>query len=198
MPQFEDFARHRADTNAAPADVSETIIAVRRRAGALARAARTRDLIETTLAFLMLPLFVWLAFRIPYPVSKAGAVLVAAGCVVVPVRLRQARGYPVDPSLPVSVALEAARAHLQAQARLLRSVLWWYLVPLLGGVMLLFLGAPIGPLGHAASVVVVVGSAAVLHRANAGAARRHLDPLIVRLTELSNEFAAPDSGDHSA
>lgn len=177
-----------------PADAAAAVAAVRERATAVDHAAKARDLLETGVAALMLPLFAWLALQVPHPLSKVGATMIAAGCVLVPLRLRLARGHPVDAALPVLVALAAERARLESQAALLNSIGWWYLGPLLGGALLFLLGAPLHPIADASAVIVIGFCGVVLYRANIAAVRRELDPLIARINDLMRDLHEPTPG----
>lgn len=173
------------------ADHADVVARVRERSATLDRAARARDLVESAVALLMLPTFTWLAVQVPSPVSKAGAALIAAACVLIPVRFRAARGRPIDPALPVVVALAAERARLEAQAALLRSIAWWYLGPLLCGVALFLLGAPLSPMADVVGALVIVSVGVVLHRANVAAVHRDVDPQVAHITKLMEGIDEP-------
>jgi hypothetical protein len=112
---------------------AEELAAVTERAAELDRAVRRRDRIETVVALALLPIFGWVAWATPHPVSAVGAATVALACVVIPVRLRMARRRRPDPGLPLEQSLRAELDRIRAQERLLGSVAWWYLAPLGAG-----------------------------------------------------------------
>jgi hypothetical protein len=111
-------------------------------------------------ALALLPIFAWVAWATPHPVSAVGAAIVALACVVIPVRLRLARRHRPDPGLALAQSLRAELDRIRTQERLLGSVAWWYLAPLGAGVILFMAGAPVAPLfkvGYAAVVVAFFG-----------------------------------------
>ena len=90
---------------------------------------------------LISPVFVFLLAHSSW-VTRGGALLVLAGCVVTLLRLRRARSSQpaASAALPLAVVLRAERERVEAQIRLLRSVLWWYIAPLMAGVVLVMAG----------------------------------------------------------
>lgn len=178
---------------APPPPLHERIAAVRARASALERLVRLRDRTETVVALLMLPLFGWLAFRVPSPVSKVGAMLVAASCVVIPLRLRGARQATRDAGAPVLTALRAERQRLQAQLQLMRSAGWWYVAPLVVGVTCFLAGARTSLAARLAMIAVGFLVGLVLLIANRRAAERELAPVVARLDEALYELQHADA-----
>lgn len=147
------------------------------RADRLDRIVRRRDRLETGTALLLLPLFAWLAFRTPHPVSAMGAAIVAVACVGIPIRLHLARRVAPDPALPTAEAVPRALARIRAQQRLLNSVAWWYLAPLGVGVVMFVAGSPAAPwfkIGYA--LLTALGLGLLLHL-NRRAVRRELAPV---------------------
>jgi hypothetical protein len=156
---------------------AEELAAVTERAADLDRAVRRRDRIETAVALALVPIFGWVAWATPHPVSAVGAAIVALASVVIPVRLRLARRRQPVPGLPLAQSLRAELDRIRAQERLLGSVAWWYLAPLGAGVILFMAGAPVAPLfkvGYAAVVVLFFGRLLWL---NLEAVRRDLRPV---------------------
>jgi hypothetical protein len=185
--------REHAPGPTAPA-IGERIVAVRARATELERLVRLRDRTETVTALLMLPLFGWLAFRVPHPAAQAGAALIALGCVLVPMRLRAARARPMDPGTPVYAALREERTRLHAQLRLLRSVGWWYLAPLFVGVILFLAGARASLTVRLLLIAVTIVAGIALLALNRRTAQRELAPVIARLDDVLHELERDEEG----
>lgn len=164
-------------------NAQEEIEMVRTRAAELGRIVRRRDRLETVVALLMFPLFLWLAVTTPYRISAVGAAIIAAFCIVIPIRLRLARRAAPDPTQPVAHALRAELQRIHAQERLLGSVAWWYLAPLGAGAILFVLGAPAPAMfriGYAFFVVIFMG---LLLRLNLRAVRHQFRPVAREIEE---------------
>ncbi|MGH7445333.1 MAG: hypothetical protein ACREKM_10670 [Longimicrobiales bacterium] len=141
-------------------DPAQELRAVRARAADLARTVRRRDWIETGIALVLLPLFAWQAARGPTLLASIGAAIIAVACILIPLRLRHARGRSPDPTLPVLDALRAELQRVRAQERLLGTVAWWYFGPLGIGVILFVGGSSASAafrIGYAVVVVLLYG-----------------------------------------
>ncbi|MET0400588.1 MAG: hypothetical protein ABW277_27610 [Longimicrobiaceae bacterium] len=160
---------------------AEEVAAVRARAAELARVVRRRDLLETGAALAILPVFAWRAATAQHPLAAAGAAIIAAACVLIPIRLWAARRGDPDPGQPVAAALRTELARIRAQERLLGSVAWWYVGPISLGLLLSTAGGSGPPLYRAAYAASVVALSAWLLRLNRRAAREELRPVAEEL-----------------
>lgn len=175
-------------------DPAQELRAVRARAARIARTVRRRDWIETGTALVLLPVFAWWAVDGPTLMSSIGAAIIAVACIVIPLKLRHARGPEPDPTAPVLDALRAELRRVRAQERLLSTVAWWYFGPLGIGVILLVGGTNTSAalrIGYAIVVVMVFGG--LLHL-NLRTARdicwpvaRDLEMWIAELEKASDE-----------
>jgi hypothetical protein len=160
----------------------------------LARDVRRRDLVESGLALVMVPFFGACVFLGAHPVARIGAAILTLSCLLIPLRLRAARRCfePAPREGSLRAFLLAERERVRAQAQLLRSVLWWYLLPLGLGVVLLFGGGTRSfalSLGYAGLVIAFYGW---IYRLNQNAVSRELDP---RRDQLETLLAALDRDD---
>jgi hypothetical protein len=187
MTRFEDLGKH-PEPAVTATEVSLTVAQVRDRAVELDQIVRLRDRVETWTALAVLPVFGWLAYRVPAPVAKVGALLIVLGCIITPLRLRAARGGAIDRTRPVVEVLRRERDWATSQRHLLASVGWWYLAPLLGGVALFFAGSR-GPIGvKVAGITATALMGFVLLVANRRAAERELVPFIRQLDDTIREL----------
>ena len=177
---------------------ADELAAVTERAAELDRAVRRRDRIETAVALALLPIFAWVAWATPHPVSAVGAVIVALACVAIPVRLRLARRRRPDPGLPLAQSLRAELGRIRAQERLLGSVAWWYLAPLGAGVILFVGGAPVAPLFKVGYAAVVVAFFGWLLHLNLRAVRSDLQPVARELESWLAELDEPSTAEAGA
>ncbi len=180
-----------AGESAVPAAV---LASVEDRARRLARDVRRRDLVESGLALIIAPFFGACVFLGAHPVARIGAAILTVSCLLIPLRLRAARRRfePAPREGSLRAFLLAERERVRAQAQLLRSVLWWYLLPLGLGVVLLFGGGTRSfalSLGYA---LLVIAFYAWIYRLNQGVVARELDP---RRDQLDTLLAALDQDD---
>jgi len=104
---------------------------------------RRRDFLEIGVALLMVPLFSYYFYRDSNPMVKLGAAIIIATNFVVVYKLLEAKRakHVVDPGSPVAGQLSISLLRVERQIRLLKSVLWWYLLPFFVGVVFLLLGS---------------------------------------------------------
>lgn len=190
--QFEELPtlwRRRPSPPAAcgPADLVSRLA---ERSRTLDAQVRRRDRLEIGVALALVPVFGAAAVLSPILVSRVGAAILALTCLAIPWRLLAARrGVPSSPlDRPLVDFAREERERVLAQRRLLASIVWWYLLPLYVGIVLIVGG--VQPLGRTAAYAVV--SAAVyagIYALNRRAIANELDP---RLTELGELLADAD------
>lgn len=100
---------------------------------------RTRNYTEYAAAVLVIAIFGWVAFLVPEPVVKAGALLTAVGAAYVAFALHRKAGAAVPRPDGSESLLDFHRGELVRQRRALATVPQWYLAPFVPG-MLLFIG----------------------------------------------------------
>lgn len=158
---------------------------VQSRAREMEETIRRRDRRESIAAgvvflFFLLPLITgpWL--------SRIGAGIALAACIVIVLQMRRARrAQPTsshDRSLAEALAME--RTHMLAQIRLLRTVPWWYAGPLAVGVVLVYAGASGATWSTLLYAVAVAVLSAVIIALNRRAVRTELLPALRALDQL--------------
>ena len=156
---FDDLRSSWQETNgeSLSAEQREEIVArVCRRVERLGASILRRDVIETVAAVAVIFFFSGFFLRSDIPVAKTGAAIVVASAVFIIYKLHRTRlvqkPTPLDASVRQFCKTEMER--LDRQIRLGRSVLWWYIIPPLVGVNLLFSG--VAGFGTAAEVYLIV------------------------------------------
>lgn len=147
-----------------------------------------RDRRETWIAWILVPVFVWLAVITPHRLSALGAGIVVLSCVLIPFVLRASRVEPLSASLPLVDAIRLELRRVEAQRRILRTVAWWYAGPLWLGVTL-FIAGPLSPAAAGGAAVLTACFFGGLVAWNQVVVRRELDP---RLAELRLALDAED------
>lgn len=164
---------------------------VKQKSQAFDDAIRKRDRRETIAGTVVGLFFLPFVFIMdPSWLTQVGVALVLAGIALTIWMPRRARRRSTDASLglPLADVLRSERAKLDAQIRLLRNVLWWYIGPLAIGIVLVVLGTgglSWYTLGYAVLMAVV---SAVVYRLNQQAVRRRLLPRRRELTRLLHEM----------
>jgi Sec-independent protein secretion pathway component TatC len=161
---------------------------IRRKARQFEKRISRRNLREYVGAALGIAAFTFYIFKFSSPTIRAGSALIIAGmiCIVIQIYKRASPGtLPADAPLTVSIAFH--RGELVRQRDLLRSVVWWYIGPIVPG--LIVFGAGITPRRGEASLlnaVPLVCMFGLVVWANRRAASR-LDRQIAELDNLESQ-----------
>jgi len=125
---------------------SRLLIALEGKMTRMEKTIRKRDLVETTTALLMIPVFGYFAYEIPFMVSKIGCILsmIWFGYVIFKLRDVKKHKLPVDLSLSFREQLENQKAYFLQEAKLIDDVFYWYLLPpfVAHAIVILGLGDP--------------------------------------------------------
>jgi uncharacterized membrane protein YdcZ (DUF606 family) len=128
---------------------------VRSKAQQFEKRVSRRNLREYIGGAIGIAIFTFYVFKFPSPMARTGSLLIIAGLVVIMIQIykRASPGrLPVD--LALTASLEFHRRELVRQRDLLRSVWWWYLGPLVPGLVVFVAG--IAPPRGAAAVINAV------------------------------------------
>jgi len=166
--------------------------AARARAAELEANVRRRDWRETVVALVMAPVFLLLAFSATSALATAGALIVVAACLYIPLRLRTARRSIESAGLPVADALRLELEQVEAQQRLLGSTILWYFGPLGLGVALYIAGGTAPLLSRTLQIGALIVLYGLLAVWNIRVARRDLAPTAAALRQAIHEIEAAD------
>jgi hypothetical protein len=122
-------------------DLSRLMIDLNKKMRSIERAIRRRDRREIVAAVLMIPIYGYLAYEIPFMMSKIGSIVILIWCVYVIFKLRnvQKTKRKTDLSLSFSEQLESQKTHMTQQVKLLDTVLYWYILPpYIGNIIFIF------------------------------------------------------------
>jgi len=148
-----------------------------------------RDLLESAAAAAVFLFFGWLAWHDPSWPVRSGALTVMGGSALIFWHLRRTRTRFADAPTdqPVKQMLQHERAKVGAQIRLLESVLWWYIAPLVIGLLLVTVGDNgWSTFTFVYGTIALLGSA-VIYALNQRAVRRSLRPRHEELTRLLDQ-----------
>ena len=164
---------------ASPAPDSELIPRMKTKMKKFNRTLFWRDARELIVCVFLALYFSYMIPLSPSRLSAAGCVVIVLSCIFIGWRLVAARrAHPrVPETAPTGDFVRAELASVKRQIHLLRTVLWWYLLPLFIGVELFLFGFP-QPIGNLMGpTAVVVGVFAFVYWLNQWAVRKTLVPL---------------------
>ena len=171
-------------------DEEELLARVREQSEAFERRIRRRDLLETLAAVLVAGLFGYEAATAATWLARIGAAIVVLSSGFVVWWMRRARKAGPARAADRSVAdrLRAERERVEAQIRLLDTVVWWYLAPPTVGATLFIVGLGAGTAGTLVSLAVVAAVFGAIWYLNRRAVRTHLRPRRDELIRLLEEL----------
>ncbi len=104
------------------------------------RQVRWRDYRECAAAFICIAIFARLAFVLPSAIARGAAAFLVATCLLTIVMLIRANPgrHETEKATSVREFCESEIRHIESQIRLLRSVAYWCVVPIVAGVNVLF------------------------------------------------------------
>lgn len=154
-----------------------------------------RDLLESIAALAVFLFFSWTLLQAPSWWGRAGALIVMAGSAFVFWRLRRARTRYDAPTSdrPVAEVLRTERAKVEEQIQLLDNILWWYLSPLVLGVLLIIVGSNGWSWGTLLQTGAVLLIAAAIYVLNQRGRRCTFEPRREKLTRLLEQVKETES-----
>jgi hypothetical protein len=166
---------------------TQLISAMQTKMTQLRRTLLARDVRELLACVIVGVVFGIYFFTQRAPVTRLGALITVCGAVFIAWRILRARRTS-PPAAPDATVVESARAELHSvrtQAELLRTILWWYLLPLSIGTLVFVWGTPMNnPTFQIGFTVGTVALDAFLYWLNQRARRTQLLPVEAQLEAL--------------
>jgi hypothetical protein len=173
---------------------AQVISAMQKQTTQLRRTLLARDARELVACAFVAVVFGIYYFIFRAPIMRLGALITVAGSIFIGWKLLHARR-TTPAAKPDATVLESLRAELHSvrtQSQLLRSVAWWYLLPLAVGGLVFVWGMPFGGLGFTVGVILfkivfTLFSLALdvwIYRLNQGAVSKQLLPVEAQLESL--------------
>jgi Flp pilus assembly protein TadB len=163
---------------------------IRARAARFERRINRRNIREYFAGLIGAAIYAYYIWKFPNAFMRAGSAMIIAGVLFVMWRLyRHGRVARLPQDLGLNASLDFHRRHLVRQRDLLRSVFWWYLLPMVPG-LLVFLKGSLGARGfqfrQTPFLGMIVGFFVWIWWINQRAAKR-LDRQIAELDRLENQ-----------
>lgn len=136
-----------------------------------------RDKREITLAICSVVILAIFMSWIPGFQAKIGAGLIIWGCLFTIYKLRMARKPKGNPAIDLRQYLDAAKLNIEGQINLMRTIVFWYLLPAYCGVVVFFTGLPISLTVKMLLVSGAAGLYLLIYQANTKVLKNELFPM---------------------
>lgn len=185
--ELKDLWRRQKLEAASPVDPRTQIEAMRKKMSQLRRALHARNFRELAVCALVIIIFSVYFVIIPYPVTRIGDLIVIGGALFIAWKLLECRKRAPRPDAgaPVAHWLKHERDRVHHEAELLRTVHWWYLLPIWLGANVFYWGFPNRPFAERIAYTAVTALAfAGIYWLNQAARRKQLLPVEAELEAL--------------
>ena len=175
--------------------LQQSILKICRKTAKQHRTLFRRDMIEMIAALVVLFFFGRMLFRVDNWVSQLGAVVVLAGTVNAMYQLNRRRLYkkPLSIDCAVKEYLHSEKEANEFQIGLLKSIAWWYIIPLMIGANLVFVGSIKVILLILGYLIVTLLLGWLVYRINQSAIKKQFLPIQVELEKLLQDLEDVDS-----
>ncbi len=159
------------------------------------KSVRRRDGREIFIAVCLILLFGWWLIIMPRVLSKIGAAIIIAGCVLVIIRLLLARRNNIkeDTASAINYHLMVSHQSVKKQIKLLGTVAWWYLLPFFTGAICFYYSFPVSFMSKAIYTMIVAILYGYIYYLNKKAVTKVLKPLEENIGNLLNELSETES-----
>ncbi|MDX1768666.1 MAG: hypothetical protein R3294_11475 [Arenibacter troitsensis] len=149
------------------------------------RTIKYRDLMETIPGIIIIPIFVYIAYTIPFTLSKIGAIWIILSIIYIIIRLQKAKKIrPGSFTETYRDYLIKTKEYLFIQKKLLDTVIYWYFSPIAIGIVLFSIGA----INNIKDLLVNLGGLIVLgiivYILNKRAIKKQITPRLKKIDEL--------------
>ncbi|MDW3196683.1 MAG: hypothetical protein R8G66_30175 [Cytophagales bacterium] len=129
--ELKDLWRNSPETERIKFDLSRLMIDLNGQLEDLNARIKRRDRMDIITMLISIPVFSYLIFIIPFPVTKAGLVLAILGMIwhVFKRRDHYLNRIPVNHTLSFKEQLENQKLNLEHEKKLMSTVLYWFLIP---------------------------------------------------------------------
>ncbi|MGW9686454.1 hypothetical protein [Flagellimonas sp. 2504JD1-5] len=119
---------------------SKLMLDVQARLDSFDSGVKRRDFIEISAAVLMIPFFLYQAYRLPNVLAKVGAFWIVIYCGFVIYKLLKVKKEKPNEASSYLEYLRQSKNYLEKQKKLLENVLYWYILPGLMGCVVMMAG----------------------------------------------------------
>ena len=167
---------------------SKLIIEVQSSLDRIQRSWKYMIIRETIAAIIAIPAFLFITYNVPYTISKIGSIWIVLAVIYILIRLKSAKKHkPTDLTETYIDYLYKTKDYLNAQKKLLDTVLYWYVLPVFPGYVLILLGFIHIP--EKRKIIIIAALAFVVmailaYILNKRGVRKEFDPRLKKIDEL--------------
>jgi hypothetical protein len=162
------------------------------------KSIRRRDIIEISIALLLIPVWSWQLLHAASFVESIGLWIAILACLYIPYKLIKAKRVDAPKDSSVMAFLQVEKVKIENQIKLLESIAVWYLSPLMLAIVLTTAGATIDESGMpkiTEQLAIYYGFCALLYIGiyflNKRAAKKKLKPLLDKIKQRISDLNEP-------
>ena len=129
--ELRDIWKNSSEAERIKFDLSQLLVDLNKKMKQIEKDIKKRDRREIIASVIGIIMAIYLAYVVPFPISKVACLLSITwfGYVIYKLRSTKNSAIPEDLTLPFRRQLEDQKANMQQQAQLLDTVLYWYVLP---------------------------------------------------------------------
>ncbi|WP_106793224.1 hypothetical protein [Aquimarina sp. Aq78] len=129
--RLKEIWKNSSQTEKIKFDLSRLIIDLNDKTNNIEKAIRRRDITDFITTIISIPIFGYIAYIVPFPITKVGIILAMIGFVwgIIKRRNHNNNKKPIQLSLSFRAQLENQKANMLQEIRLLDTVLYWFIIP---------------------------------------------------------------------
>ena len=174
------------DMERAKFEKSRLIIDLKSSLSRMDKLIKFRDLSEIIAAIIVIPIFIYYAFTIPFILTKIGSIWTVIWVIYVVIKLlKSKKNKPSAFTENYFDYLQKTRVYLLAQKELLDSVFYWYILPFLIGMLLFVMGVKGVPIYRLILIFLgMIGLGVFIHFLNKRGVKKEIIPRLNEIDEL--------------
>jgi hypothetical protein len=143
-----------------------------------------REVVTCAIVFVVFGFFYFTVYR--EPLSRVGVLIVLGSSIYIAWKLISTRRStpPAPPGATIIESLQAELNAVRAQSRLLESVLWWYLLPLMSGITIATWGLRVDVFVKFGCTIIFIATCVFINKLNQLARTNQLLPLAAQLESM--------------
>jgi len=176
-------------------DLTNMVESIEKETNKLDKSVKRRDLLEISIALLLIPVWTWKLFYSASLIQSVGLWIAILACLFIPFKMLKAKQVDAPKEDSVLAFLAVEKMKLENQKKLLESIALWYISPLMLAIVLITAGAAVNSEGlpqinqglgiyYISCALLSVG----VYFLNKRAAKKQFTPLLDKVNQRINGF----------